>query len=143
MRSRSGWKLWRCQLPLYEAECVTCSKVTEYSQPIARRHRTPKCACGGKTKLIISAVKGFADLPDYVSPVTGKLVSGRKQRIDDLKRTDSRPWEGMEQERKEAARRKRYDDERADRQLTEAAHKAYAELPPTARKVLNEGGPIA
>ena len=26
------------------------------------------------------------DLPDYVSPVTGKVVSGRRQRREDLKR---------------------------------------------------------
>ena len=42
------------------------------------------------------------DLPDYLSPVTDKLVSGRKQRREDLKRTGCRPYEGHASERKAA-----------------------------------------
>lgn len=65
------------------------------------------------------------DIPDYVSPVTGKLVSGRRQRRDDLARTGSRPWEGLQQERKEAVRRSAHDEQRRDAKLDESARKAY------------------
>ena len=53
------------------------------------------------------------DLPGYQSPVTGLWVEGRKQRREDLKRTNSRPFEGIEQERKEAQRRVAYQIGRA------------------------------
>ena len=65
------------------------------------------------------------DLPDYVSPVTGKLVSGRRQRREDLFRTHSRPYEGREQEVKQAARIQAYDEQRRDAKLDDAARRAY------------------
>ena len=46
----------------------------------------------------------FGDLPPYQSPVTGLWVDGRVARREDLKRTGSRPYEGLQQEKKEAAR---------------------------------------
>ena len=76
------------------------------------------------------------DCPDYTSPVTGKLVSGRKQRRDDLARTGSRPWEGQEQEMKEAARRRQYAEQRTERKLDEAAHRAYYQIDPRKRRAL-------
>lgn len=75
------------------------------------------------------------DLPGYDSPVTGEWVEGRRQRREDLKRTGCRPYEGREQEEKEA---KRYRD-RADAKLDQAAermaHRAWAEAPERVRKV--------
>lgn len=38
------------------------------------------------------------DLPDYTSPVDGKLVSGRAQRRNDLKRTGCREYDPGERE---------------------------------------------
>lgn len=78
----------------------------------------------------------WADIPEYVSPVTGLVVSGRKQRREDLKRSNSRPWEGMEQEQKEAARYRAYAEERADRRLEEAAQRAFARLDPARRRLI-------
>ena len=75
------------------------------------------------------------DTPDYVSPVSGLVVSGRKQRREDLRRTGSRPWEGMEQERKEAERRLQYADERSDRRLEDAAQRAFHQLDPARRRI--------
>lgn len=49
-----------------------------------------------------------SDIPDYLSPVNGKLISGRKQRKEDLKRNDcyevdppSKPLRGRAHKRKE------------------------------------------
>ena len=77
----------------------------------------------------------WGDIPDYVSPVTGLVVSGRKQRREDLRRTGSRPWEGMEQEQKEAARQRQYADERSDRRLEDAAQRAFHQLDPARRRI--------
>jgi hypothetical protein len=76
------------------------------------------------------------DIPDYVSPVSGKLVSGRRQRRDDLKRTNSREWEGMQSEINEARRRVRYEEQRSDARLHEAVAKSYHQLSPAQRKIL-------
>lgn len=76
------------------------------------------------------------DLPDYQSPVSGLVVSGRRQRRNDLARTNSRPWEGMAAERKEAARRKAYADQKSDACLEVAARRAFHQLSPDKRRVL-------
>lgn len=81
----------------------------------------------------------FGDLPDYESPIDGHIVSGRVARREDLKRNNCRPWEGMESERKEAARRVQYIEQDSDRKLTETTHRALAQLPRHIRRVL-EGG---
>ncbi len=82
----------------------------------------------------------FGDLPEYTSPVTGKPVAGRVQRREDLKRTRSRPYEGFEQEAKEAARQKAYTAEKFDASLTKAASEAFYQLPPSKREILRRGG---
>jgi hypothetical protein len=76
------------------------------------------------------------DTPDYVSPVSGLVVSGRKQRRNDLARTGSRPWEGMTQERKEAARRTAYAEQKSEANLDRAVRETYYQLPPEKRRIL-------
>jgi hypothetical protein len=76
------------------------------------------------------------DTPDYVSPVTGLLVSGRKQRREDLKRTGSRPYEGFAQEKQEALRRQAYIDQRHDQKLEHATRTAYHQMSPEKRRIL-------
>ena len=50
------------------------------------------------------------DTPDYESPIDGRLVSGRKQRREDLARNGCRPYERGE---REMARQRARDNERA------------------------------
>ncbi len=78
------------------------------------------------------------DTPGYVSPVTGLWVEGRKQRREDLKRSGSRPWEGKEQEVKEAQRQKAYAEQKFDRGLEEAARRAYHQMSPEKRRLLEQ-----
>lgn len=76
------------------------------------------------------------DTPDYVSPVSGVVVSGRRQRRNDLARTGSRPWEGLAAERKEAERRKQYAEQRQEQRLDHAVRSAYYSLSPEKRRIL-------
>lgn len=78
----------------------------------------------------------MADLPGYQSPVTGLWVEGRHQRREDLKRTGSRPWEGLAQEKKEAARHEGYKEQKLDATLTKAASEAFYQMSPAKRRVL-------
>lgn len=75
------------------------------------------------------------DLPGYESPVTGKWIEGRKARREDLKRTNSRPWEGIEQERKEAAKIQRDNDRKQDQLAERMAHRLWANAPESARRL--------
>lgn len=75
------------------------------------------------------------DLPGYESPVTGLWIEGRKARREDLKRTGSRPYEGREQEMKEAARVRARNDAQADRIAERLAHQAWANAPERIRKI--------
>ena len=77
-----------------------------------------------------------ADLPDYQSPIDGRIVHGRRGRREDLKRSRSRPYEGRVQEEKEAARQRAYNEQRDDARLDEHARRAYYELSPTKRRIL-------
>ncbi len=81
----------------------------------------------------------FGDLPSYQSPVTGLWVDGRVQRREDLKRSGSRPWEGLQQEKKEAARQQAYADKKLDASLTKSASEAFYQLPPSKRNLLMRG----
>ena len=75
------------------------------------------------------------DLPGYESPVTGEWIEGRKARREDLKRHECRPWEGREQEAKEAAKVRAEADRRLDQIAERMAHRAWAEAPERVRKV--------
>lgn len=115
-------------MPLYESLCHRCNKVHTYWAKADDRLNTPEC-CGEKTeKVILSAPMGIVDIPAYVSPVSGRLINSRTQRNDDLARAGCRPWEGMEQETKEAARQKAYEEQKADKVIDKALGDTLAAL---------------
>jgi hypothetical protein len=81
----------------------------------------------------------IGDLPSYQSPVTGLWVDGRAQRREDLKRTGSRPWEGLDQEKKEAARHNAYIEQKQDARLHHHAAETFYQLSPQKREILTKG----
>lgn len=75
------------------------------------------------------------DLPGYESPVTGEWIEGRKARREDLKRTGSRPYEGREQEVKEANRARAAQERQLDGLAERMAHSAWNDAPERIRKI--------
>lgn len=75
------------------------------------------------------------DLPAYESPIDGRLIEGRRQRRNDLARSSSRPYEGREQEVKEAAKVRQSHERQLDQLAEKIAHRAWAEAPERVRKV--------
>lgn len=75
------------------------------------------------------------DLPGYESPVTGQWIEGRKARREDLLRTNSRPWEGLQQERQEAAKIQAAREVKLDQLAEKMAHRAWDQAPERVRKV--------
>lgn len=127
-------------MPVYQAECGKCGRQDDYFATVDERNElVPEC-CGQVMNRIISAAFVQDDIPAYVSPTTGRVIGSRTARRDDFKRSRSRPWEGLEQERKEAARQRAYQEAKSDAKLTDAAQRAWHELSPSKRAVL-DGSP--
>jgi hypothetical protein len=67
-------------------------------------------------------------MPSYQSPVTGKWIDTPSQRRDDMARSGSRPWEGMDSERKVADSRVKSEAKAADDSLEQAAVNSWHSL---------------
>jgi hypothetical protein len=70
----------------------------------------------------------IGDLPDYESPIDGRVVHGRAGRREDLRRSGCRPYEGREAEQKEASRILRNDEQARDRAIERTAQSVWANL---------------
>ena len=79
------------------------------------------------------------DTPGYQSPIDGAWVEGRKARQADLRRSNSRPWEGMEQEQKVANQRKAESARAEEAKAFKAAERAFMSLPESTRRQLAGG----
>jgi hypothetical protein len=116
-------------MPIYEAVCMKCGDYHEYVATIANCLDTPIC-CDTKTeKRILSSPMGIVDIPAYESPATGKWITSRSERREDLKRSGCREWEGIATERQESEKRKEEDAKKADAALDHTVRKAWQDLP--------------
>ena len=123
-------------MPVYEARCEECGTVKDYYRSVDLCHVTPFCCGFQMTKVILSAPYGVVDIPAYQSPVTGKWINSRKERTEDLKRNNSRPWEGMEQEQKEADRQRAYQEAKEDAKLEQCISETLSAMPPEKKESL-------
>jgi hypothetical protein len=132
-------------MPFYDYECPQCEKAYVAYRPIDKRHDAGACKyCpdSPQVRLVISPVRGIVKFPaaggkGYVSATTGKYIDTERARRDDLKRSGCRPYEGFEQESKEAARIRAAEEKAADQKLHESVSRAYHQLPPAKKAVLN------
>ena len=120
-------------MPLYTYKCNTCENEQDAVRKIAEMHDTPDCEeCGSETRKIITPVNigAFSTkvMEPFESPASGKVIASERARREDMKRTGCRPWEGQEQEQKEVARKKKYNDEKLDKAVTKELHKTAAKL---------------
>jgi len=123
-------------MPIYESECLRCGRRHEYVRPVSACGDTPEC-CGAPTeKRIFSAPAGFADIPAYESPASGKWITSRAERREDFKRTGTREWEGLDSEKREAAKQKQYADEAIDAKIERTVGETLAALPPSKQDAL-------
>lgn len=123
-------------MPVYESQCQSCGAIRDYYATVSDRDNTPIC-CGEKTqKVILSAPMGYCENIHYQSPITGRPITTKQQRIDDLVRSGSRPWEGMEQEVKVAKERVKQEEKEQDKKIEEAVVGAWNQLPSEKRRLL-------
>lgn len=122
-------------MPTYEWSCPTCGRREEGFRTVAERHDSPTCH-GQRMGIVISVAGVQADLPGYQSPTTGRWIEGRAARRDDLKRSGARPWEGFDQEKKEAQKRLADREAKSDAKLEKVIRESYHALPPAKRRAL-------
>lgn len=89
-------------------------------------------------KLLILPTQVYVDMPAYVSPASGRRITTRTERQRDLKETGSRPWEGLEQEKKEAARARAEKEKKLDAKIEDTIRREYHQLPPAKRRELEQ-----
>lgn len=81
-------------MPTYEYSCQ-CGKDFEVILPIKLHAEPQECACGKvATKVFRTAPIGFVS-PDicYDSPIDGRVIRSKQQRIEDLARSNCVPYE--------------------------------------------------
>lgn len=125
-------------MPTYCYRCSVCDRPDEAFRHVADRHDGPPC-CGKRMTIEIRPAYVQCDLPGYQSPVSGQWIEGRAARRDDLARTQSRPWEGLAAEREQASRNEQHREAKADAKIDAAARRAYSELSPAKRRILEQG----
>lgn len=123
-------------MPLYEALCQKCGRQHEYYAMAANCYDTPVCCGQPAQKVILSAPMGYVQNIAYTSPIDGRPITTTHARRDDLARNGCRPWEGMEQEQKEAKRRQQYIEQKQDAKLDAAVQTAWHQLAPEKRQAL-------
>ena len=122
-------------MPLYSWACEKCGRTEDGFRSVAERHDSPTCH-GRRMGIVISLASVVVDLPGYQSPTTGRWIEGRAARRDDLKRSNARPWEGFEQENKEAQKRLAEREAKSDAKLEKVIRETYHALPPAKRRAL-------
>lgn len=75
------------------------------------------------------------DLPGYESPIDGRWIEGRRDRRNDLARSGCRPYEGREQEQKEANKVTAARERQMDQLAEKMAHRAWDMAPERVRRV--------
>jgi putative FmdB family regulatory protein len=119
-------------MPIYTYKCYDCETTQEAHRNMKERKNAPQCECGGETRQIITAVNIGAYstkvMEPFISPASGKPIETERARREDMKRSGCRPWEGLEQEKKEVERKKKYNDEKLDKAVTNELHKTAAKM---------------
>ena len=121
---------------IYESQCNKCGRSYEYIKPASQYLDSPFC-CGERTqKVILTPPMGYVENIHYTSPIDGRPITTKQQRINDLKANNCRPWEGIEQEKKVAQERKKDEDKKLDKKIEAAAVHAWQSLKPEQRRIL-------
>lgn len=84
--------------PVYEHLCANGHKFDRYLK-LAELDQPQTCECGSAAKRLISAPFVHVDFPAYQSPSSGKWITSRTERREDLKATNCVEYEpSMKQE---------------------------------------------
>lgn len=120
-------------MPLYEYKCAKGHKFDRFLK-LADWDSKQVCECGSEAIKQLSAPAVQVDFPAYVSPGTGKYITSRTQRREDLKASGCVEYEPSMVEHQ----RKRHEAEDAalDKVVDEHVEKTIYEMPTAQRERL-------
>lgn len=124
-------------MPIYDVLCPHCGNRDTMFRHVDERDDTPEC-CGASMERVISAPMIRPDIQPYQSPIDGRTINSRKQRMEDLKRSGCRPWEGIEVEKREAAKARAADEAAFDRKLEEGAAHVLSHMSAEKQAILKQ-----
>lgn len=113
-------------MPLYDFICAEGHSF-ERMVKLADFEVEQFCSCRAPATRAISSVRINKDYADYTCPITGKLVSGRRQHEENLKAHGCRILEPGEKESNEAAKARR--EAEFDRSVDQSVEKFVDNLP--------------
>lgn len=125
-------------MPMYGTICTHCGRKDTVYRSVANRDKDlPLCPDDDfPVRRAVEAPAVHADLPGYQSPIDGRWVEGRRARTEDLKRSNCRPWEGMETERREAVKRAEEADRDFDAKTEAAVHETFNAMSAESQRAL-------
>ena len=112
-------------MPFYDYRCSLCSSKQSAYRKIKDRDEVEVC-CGQPSIRVISAPTVIPEIQSYVSPASGKLISSRAQRREDLLREGCIAHEpGL---REHIASTQEYEKEKAFRPISAAIDQTVSEM---------------
>lgn len=120
-------------MPVYVHKCLKGHKFDLYLK-LAELDNVQTCVCGEIAQRQISAPAFQVDFPAYISPTTGKLISSRNQRREDLKASGCVEYEPSLKEEKD--RKVREDELKLEKTIDDHVEKTIYEMPSAKREKL-------
>lgn len=127
-------------MPIFDYLCQ-CGKREERFLKPSNVSAPQYCDCGKLLEKQLTACNVYV-MPSYQSPITGKWIDSPTQRKRDLQENNCRPWEGMEDEKKEAKKRESNFNDMLDKSAEKAANEAFSSLPYETQKILTKEQPV-
>lgn len=94
----------------------------------------PFCCNIQTNKRILSAPMTQFDVQPwdaFESPSTGKMITSKSERKEDMKVSGCRDWEGMKDEKAESAKNMKEYEDKKDQALDHSVRQAWANLSPS------------
>lgn len=120
-------------MPLYEYKCHAGHRFDRFLK-LAEWDKPQVCECGAGADKQLSAPMFQVDFPAYQSPTTGRLITSRNERREDLKRSGCVEYEPSMKD--EMLRRHAKEDADLDKKVDEHVEKTIYEMPVQQREKL-------
>lgn len=118
-------------MPLYSVLCTLCGLRGQVFRRVEERDDRLVCDCGGPQQRLIDAPYLRPEIEPYLSPATGKVISSRAQRKEDLAQAGAIEWEPGLKEAIAARRAEKFE---------ETLQQVDALVDNVARDVMTSGG---
>ena len=123
-------------MPVYTYNCRGCGQRFDRYLPMALCSSLVIHDCAGVGQKVFLPPMVRGDLPGYESPIDGRWIEGRRARLEDLRRSNCRPYETGEKEYHERARIRA--NEALDAKIDESVEREIAVLPARKKELLEQ-----